>query len=195
MQATVARQAIAVGESSSARVLLAAIGVIGFAALTALGAAVRIPLPFTPVPMTLQTLFVLLAGITLGARLGAASMAFYLLLGTAGCHVFAGGEGWGLRTVFGATGGYLLGFVVAQPLLGLLARRHGGSRRALLLSTLAGTMVVYVCGVSWLAFWLHVGWSDALELGLYPFLAGEALKAMAAIGLGHLIVQRTRRWR
>ena len=116
MQTDYVRTAIVAGVSSRSGLAAAAAGVIGFALLTALGAAVRIPLPFTPVPITLQTLFVLLAGVTLGPRLGAASMAFYLLLGTAGYHVFAGSERCGLQTIFGPTGGYLLGFLLAQPL-------------------------------------------------------------------------------
>jgi biotin transport system substrate-specific component len=169
-------------------------GVATFTLLTALGAAVSVPLPFTPVPMTLQTLFVLLAGVTLGPRLGLLSMALYLLLGTAGYHVFAGGS-WGLTTLFGVTGGYLLGFALAQPVIGTLARRHGGTWRDLLLAALAGKVIVYACGLAWLAVWLNVGWSRALELGFYPFALGGVLKISLAVGVGRWAVPESRRWR
>ena len=110
---------------------------VGFALARGGGAHVAIPLPGTPVPMTLQTLVVLLAGVTLGPRLGLVSVTFYLLLGTAGYHVFAAGD-WGLSTIFGATGGYLVGFALAQPILGSLTRPGRHSRLRLLLALLTG---------------------------------------------------------
>lgn len=160
--------------------------------MTAAGAALRVPLPFTPVPMTMQTLFVLLAGVTLGPRLGTASMALYLLLGTTGFHVFADTERYGLQTVFGPTGGYLLGFLLAQPLLGVYASR-ASHVWGLAPAILAGTAVIYLCGLLGLVLSLGVGWSVALALGLYPFLASEALKAVLAAGLGSVLCRWVRR--
>ncbi len=176
-----------------ALVLRRVAGVLTFALLTAGGAPVSVPLPYTPVPMTLQTLCVLLAGVTLGPRLGLLSMAFYLLLGTAGYHVFAGGT-WGLTTLFGATGGYLLGFALAQPLIGTLAHRHGGTWRDLLLAVLVGKLIVYACGLVWLAGWLGVGWREAFALGFSPFALGGVLKGALAVGLGRWAVPLARRW-
>ena len=176
-------------------VLLRVAGVVGFALLTAVGANIAIPLPHTPVPMTLQTLFVLLAGLTLGPRLGLVSMAFYLLLGSVGYHVFALGS-WGLPSLIGSTGGYLLGFVLAQPIIGVLSRpRTGGhspSYGRLLVAILAGHAVIFACGLIWLAAWLHIGVTETLLLGLVPFIPGGVIKAVLAFGVGHAVVKRVR---
>lgn len=167
-------------------------GVVGFALATAAGAQIAIPLPGTPVPVTLQTLFVLLAGITLGPRLGALSMAFYLLLGTTGYHVFAGGN-WGLNTVFGATGGYLVGFVLAQPVLGTLAQPGQRTWPGLLQAVVAGNAIIFVCGLIWLAVWSRAGLQQTLQWGLWPFLPGLIAKSAVALGTGHLALTKARR--
>jgi biotin transport system substrate-specific component len=169
------------------------VGVVGFAAVTTVGARIAIPLPGTPVPMTLQTLFVLLAGITLGSRLGALSMLFYLLLGTTGYHVFAAGN-WGLNTVFGATGGYLIGFVLAQPVLGTLTRPRHGLWPRLLLALLAGNAIVFASGLSWLALWSGGGLEQTLRWGLWPFVPGLILKTAVALGAGGLAATKLRRF-
>ena len=132
-------------------------GVVAFALAAGLSAHVVIPLPHTPVPITLQTLVVLLAGATLGSRYGTLSMAFYLLLGTTGYHVFAGG-GWGLQTVFGPTGGYLLGFVLAQPAIGTLTRSRSAQRwLTTLVAMLCGSLIIFGCGMIWLYVWSWTG--------------------------------------
>ncbi|HMQ16204.1 MAG TPA: biotin transporter BioY, partial [Phycisphaerae bacterium] len=146
-----------------ARRLAAVGGVVGFALLTAVGAWIRLPLPDTPVPVTLQTLIVVLAGVTLGPRLATLSMLFYLLLGAVGYHVFAAGD-WGLQTLLGATGGYLVGFVLAQPVIGRLAPADGGAL-SLATASLAGHAVVFFCGVSWLMYWAGCDLATALRLG------------------------------
>ncbi len=175
------------------RPLAAVAGVVLFAALTAASAQVAIPLPHTPVPITLQSLVVVLAGITLGPRLGAVSMVFYLLLGMAGYHVFAL-QRWGLATLLGATGGYLLGFVLAQPVVGLLARPGRRAWLGVLLATLAGNVVIFACGLLWLKLWLAVDVRQALELGLWPFLPGTALKGVLTVALGCALLPLRRRW-
>ena len=143
-------------------------------------AQVRIPLPFTPVPITGQTFAVLLVGAVLGSRRGAASLLLYLLQGLLGLPFFAGGAS-GLAILLGPTGGYLIGFVVAAGLVGLLATR-GLDRRipSALLAFLAGEVVIYLFGVAWLSVFLGI--PHAIAAGLLPFLLGDAIK-LAAAGL------------
>jgi biotin transport system substrate-specific component len=174
------------------RVSLSVAGVVAFALLTAVGARIALPVPGTPVPITLQTFSVLLAGAILGPRLGTASMAFYLLLGTTGYHVFALGN-WGLETVFAATGGYLVGFVLAQPIIGRVTRPSRRRWRQALAAMLLGTAVIYAVGLTWLALWAGTGLARTLELGFWPFLPFEVLKVALATGFGALIAPAARR--
>ncbi|PKN95541.1 MAG: biotin transporter BioY [Chloroflexi bacterium HGW-Chloroflexi-6] len=152
------------------------------ALLVALLAQVRIPLPFTPVPLTGQTFAVLLVGAALGSRRGAASLSLYSLVGALGLPVFAGGAA-GTAYAFGPTGGYLLGFIVAAYVTGLLAER--GLERSISTSIvpfLAGTLIIYILGAGWLS--VQFGLEKALTLGVLPFLVGDAIKlALAAIAL------------
>jgi biotin transport system substrate-specific component len=154
--------------------------VVGFALLTAAAAQVTIPLPWTPVPVTGQTFAVLLAGATLGWRAGGASQLLYVALGAVGLPFYAdGASGWQVAT--GATGGYLVGFVVAAALVGRLAERR--QDRSVLTSVpamLAGTAVIYLFGVTWLAAVLDADATTALTNGLVPFLVGDAVKLVAA---------------
>jgi len=175
------------------RAVSAAIGIAAFVVMTALGAHVRIPLPFTPVPITLQTFFVHLAGATLGPALGPLSQAAYLLVGVAGLPVFAGG-GSGLAYLLqGATTGYLIGFVVATALVGWLIRRREDPGLLWILGSMAaGSFVVYACGVSWLAWSLKLSPSTALAKGMLPFLAGDVVKTCAAAGLFRSYRRRAR---
>ncbi len=146
--------------------------------LVALLAQVRIPLPFTPVPITGQTFGVLLIGASLGSKRGAASLLLYLAEGLAGLPAFAGGAS-GFSALAGPTGGYLIGFVAAAYLVGLLAER-GLDRRFLsaLPIFLAGEAVIYLFGVSWLS--ILIGVQKAFVDGLFPFLVGDGLKLIAA---------------
>ncbi len=165
-----------------------AIGVVGCALLTAVGAQVRIPLPWTPVPLTLQTFFVPLTGAALGPGLGAASQVLYLLLGFAGVPVFAA-AGPGL--LFGATAGYLLGFPLAAWSAGaLLQRVSGRGLFRIWLATAAAMGIIYVCGAGWLVLGLHFTPIQALSAGVVPFLPGDAAKAIAAAGLVRAAWQR-----
>jgi len=146
--------------------------------LVAAMAQVRIPLPFSPVPITGQTFAVLLVGASLGARRGVASLSFYVLLGAIGLPVFAGGAG-GLMTFLGPTGGYLIGFIFAAYFVGRLAET-GRDRRlfSALLVFLAGEVIIYMFGLPWLS--LYVGVQKVLMAGLFPFLPGDLLKLAAA---------------
>jgi biotin transport system substrate-specific component len=154
--------------------------VTGFALFTALMAQIEVPLWFTPVPITGQTLAVLLAGAALGARMGAASQMLYFALGAVGLPFYSGGEGgWEIAT--GATGGYLVGFVVAAAVVGHLAER--GQDRSVVTALpafLMGSAVIYVFGVAWLASYLEVGATEAMGLGLTPFVIGDLVKVALA---------------
>ncbi len=159
-----------------------------FALLTSLGAQVSIPLPPDGVPMTLQTLAVLCAALCLGPRLGAVSMLLYLLLGVLGGAVFAQGSK-GLAVLLGQTGGYLVGFVLCQPVVGMIARRRDGAPRgwlAMIAAVLAGNAVVFALGVPWLALTNGYGLGRALEGGFYPFIPGLIVEAIAAVAIGRL---------
>jgi biotin transport system substrate-specific component len=152
------------------------------ALLVALLAQVKIPLPFTPVPLTGQTFAVLLVGAALGSRRGLASLSLYILIGALGMPVFAGAAS-GLAYAFGPTGGYLLGFVIAAYVVGLLAERGlERSIRTSLLPFLAGTIIIYALGAAWLAF--YVGPQAAIAKGILPFVPGDAIKlALATLAL------------
>lgn len=145
--------------------------------LVALFAQIEIPLQ--PVPITGQTFAVLLVGAVLGARRGAAALIAYLLQGGLGLPFFAGGAS-GLSVFTGATAGYLLGFVAAAYVVGWLAERGlERSVRTSILPFLAGTLIIYTFGVSWLGIVLG-SFEQALQLGLLPFLFGDLLKLIAA---------------
>lgn len=149
------------------------------ALLVAVLAQVKIALPFTPVPLTGQTFAVLLVGAVLGSKRGAASMALYMALGAFGLPVFAGGAS-GIAYLSGATLGYLIGFVVAAYVTGLLAERGlERSVRTSLIPFLVGTLIIYLCGVAWLAILLG-SLNKAIAAGLLPFLLGDAIKLVAA---------------
>ncbi len=158
--------------------------VVGGALFVALTAQIRIPLPFTPVPITGQTLGVLLVGGLLGTRASAASLLLYLLMGFVGLPFFAGGAN-GIEHLFGPTGGYLVSYPFAAALVGWLAER-GWDRRfsTTIAAMLLGSVIIYVFGVSWLAVALGIGLGEALMKGMVPFLIGDAIKmALAGVAL------------
>jgi biotin transport system substrate-specific component len=147
--------------------------------LVALAAQISIRLPFSPVPVTGQTLAVLLIGVLLGSRRGALSIVAYLLEGFMGLPVFASGAA-GAAYVMGPTGGYLVGFIAAAYVTGRLAER-GWDRHVMStsLAMFAGNAAIYACGLSWLS--IYVG-KQAAALGLTPFVLGDVIKlALAAI--------------
>ncbi len=145
----------------------------------------KLQVPFAPVPLTGQTLGLLLLGAFFGARLGAASALIYLLEGALGLPVFA--RGGGLGYLFGPTGGYLVAFPLAAFLVGALFER-GAGRRTLpaFFALLLGAASVYLVGLPWLALFLGVGPERALAVGLFPFVIGDLLK----VALATLIVRR-----
>jgi biotin transport system substrate-specific component len=167
-------------------VILAGIGL--------LAASAWLSVPFYPVPLTMQTLAVLLLGGLLGPTLGVSAVAGYLVLGAMGAPVFHNGLG-GVLVIAGPTGGYLVGFLPAVWLMGWGARQArsgvGGGRRArslLFLATgaVAAGAVIYAAGVPWLAVSTGMGLRSAVAAGLVPFLLGDLLKTAVAVGALHL---------
>lgn len=157
------------------------LAVLFVTALTAAMSQVSFPLPFTPVPFTLQPMVVLLGGAALGARLGATSQILYLMLGIAGLPVFAHTPDLpqGVLRLIGPSGGYLLAYPLAAFLTGWLAQR-GLDRRVgtAVLAMVAGLATIYAGGVLWLA--KDLGVSMALAVGLYPFALADAIKVAAS---------------
>lgn len=153
------------------------------ALLLAIGSQFEIPM--RPVPLTLQTLIVVLAGFLLGWRWGAAAVSLWLAMGAAGLPVFAGGTG-GIARFWGPTAGYLIAFPFAAALAGWLAERGHGRWRFLHLfgAALLAHAVCLLPGAAWLA--QSLGWADALTEGLWPFVAGAIVKSLLAAGVAML---------
>jgi biotin transport system substrate-specific component len=155
---------------------------VGFALLTAIAAQIVIPIPGSPVPITGQTFAVLLAGAALGSWAGAGSQLIYWAMGAAGLPFYSEATG-GWEAATGATAGYLVGFIAAAWVVGYLAER--GKDRAIdsaLPAFLAGSTIIYVFGVTWLL--ASVGsistLDQALRIGFFPFVIGDAVKILAA---------------
>ena len=160
------------------RAVVLPLAVLVFAVLTALGAHAAVPLGFTPVPMTLQTLFVLLAGLLLGPAAGAASQLLYLVLGLTGVPVFAMG-GAGLPWLFGPTGGYLMAFPAAAALAGWIAGRERQRVRTGAALVVA-TALIFTLGAGWLSVVTELGPREVFASGVQPFLPGALIKAAIA---------------
>ncbi|MEA1965229.1 MAG: biotin transporter BioY [Candidatus Aerophobetes bacterium] len=150
-----------------------------FVILTSLGAFVRIPLPFTPVPITLQTLFVLLSGVILGSRRGGISQFLYLFLGAIGLPIFAGASS-GLLHLAGPTGGYIIGFVLAAFIIGKVARKSENNLFHIISAMSLGTVVIYLAGGVGLACTLKIGIKEIFYLGIAPFIPGDMIKLATA---------------
>ncbi|MEY4312262.1 MAG: hypothetical protein RLZZ571_1032 [Actinomycetota bacterium] len=157
-----------------------AVLVAGLVGLTAVSAQIALPLPFTPVPLTLQTFAVLAGAAALGAERAVIAQVSYIVLALAGLPILAGGAS-GATKVMGATGGYLLGFVVASYLVGKIAERGATVKvRSTVLAYAIGTAVIYTLGALWLAQFTGKGLVWAITNGVVPFLIGDAIKAVAA---------------
>jgi len=173
--------------------------VVAGSALMALSARFSHPFSFSTVPITGQTFAVLLLGALFGSRLGAATMIAYLAEGAAGMPVFAGGHG-GIAAIATPSGGYLFGFIIAAYVVGWFAERGWDRSRWIVLPMLIANVALYVPGI----IWLHqqfgivgkpITWSTALDYGLWPFVAGDLAKLVAAslaLPAGWSIVERLR---
>lgn len=159
--------------TTARRALMVTAGVAGSALAMVAAAHVRVPLPFSPVPVTLQTMVVLLAGALLGPGAGAAGQVLYLALGAAGLPVFTTGASIGI------TGGYLIGFVVAAALVGRAARCPR-PQFPVLVAMIVGNAAILALGATWLALLTGMKPGAALAAGVLPFLPGDAMKLVAA---------------
>jgi biotin transport system substrate-specific component len=154
-------------------------------------ARVTVPLPFTPVPLTLQNFGVLLVGLTLGARRGFAALALYLAEGAFGLPVFNPAGPGGVAQLLGPTGGYLMAYPLVAFVAGWLYQRGSGFFRALLAAT-AAELLLFVSGIAWLMLLAHVPVAQAAQFGFYPFVFAEVMKIMAAAALA---VRARRVWK
>ena len=152
----------------------------GGALLLAASAQIAIPVPGSPVPVTGQTLGVLLIGTSYGSGIGLATFAIYLLAGIAGAPVFAGAS-FGIEKITGATGGYLIGMLITTYVLGLLAKRNLDQKFLTALpSMLLGNVIIFSCGIIWLHHFTGKDWTWTINAGLTPFIVGEILKIAIA---------------
>ena len=148
---------------------------LGFAILTALSAQIRIVIPISPVPITGQTFVVLLSGLILGSTFGAISMLMYLFIGMSGLPFFSAGVA-GLAILKSPTIGYIIGFFLAAYIIGVFAAKP-------VLAILLGSLTIYIAGVSGFMIILNTSLSNALAIGVVPFLIGDAIKSILAMGL------------
>jgi biotin transport system substrate-specific component len=157
-------------------------GIAAFVGFTALAAQMAVRLPYTPVPVTMQTLFVLLAGIVLGPRDGFYAMIAYIGIGLAGAPVFAGMT-FGPAVMFGPTGGYLLAFPAAAMLTGAVTRSFGGGKPAVLLASLAGSATILLAGTVYLGLLSGQSLSGVLAMAVVPFILADLVKTAVAVVL------------
>jgi len=149
-----------------------------FAALTAVGAFISIPI--YPVPLTLQTLFTLLAAMTLGSAMGVLSQIIYVLLGIIGLPVFAGFKA-GIGILFGPTGGFLFGFIISAYVIGkIIELKKEKNIFYYFLAGVIGTIILYIIGITQLSLVTGIGIKKAITVGMLPFLPGDILKVIAA---------------
>jgi biotin transport system substrate-specific component len=151
--------------------------IVGGTLFIAALAQIAIPVPGSPVPVTGQTLAVYLIGTTYGARLGFATFSTYLLAGIAGAPVFAPAATQGLARLTGATGGYLIGMLIAVLVLGALADRKADQKfKTSFPALILGSVIVFAFGLIWLNVSLNLTWAQTISAGLTPFIFGEVIK-------------------
>lgn len=153
-----------------------------FTALTIVGAYISIPIGI--IPIVLSSFFIYLGGLLLGKKWSFISNALYLFLGLIGLPVFSGGNG-GFHHIYGPTGGYLVGFLLASFIIGLISE----NKNSILydsLSLVAGTIIIYLCGILWLMFQFPSGWQKTSAV-LWIFIAGDIIKMVAAIALAKVL--------
>ena len=154
-------------------------------ALIIVGAYIAVPVPGSPVPVVLQNLFVILAGLLLGWKWGFVSVFLYLLLGAVGLPVFSAARG-GIAHLLGPTGGYLIGFLPAVMISGAISEQRQ-SVGVLLLAAACGTVAVYLLGIPWLMASASLSLPAALGAGLLPFLAADVAKVIVATAVARAV--------
>jgi len=160
-----------------------AVVVVSASLFVALCARVTVPLPFTPVPLTLQNFAVLLVGLGLGSRRGFAALALYLAEGACGLPVFNPTGLGGIAQLLGPTGGYLMAYPIVAFVSGFVAERGTKSFRREAVAAVIGEVVLFAGGLAWLTVWTRGSWWQAAHFGLYPFVFAEVAKVMAAAGV------------
>lgn len=155
---------------------------VGGSLVVALFARITLPLPFTPVPLTMQNFGVLLVGLLLGSRRGFAALALYLAEGLSGIPVFSPAGPGGLAQLFGVTGGFLLAYPFVAALAGWIWERSTGTFAGAALAGLAAEVLLFASGLSWLAIYTH-SFAQAVRFGLYWFVFAEIIKIMLAAAI------------
>jgi len=177
-------------EIISSKILVRLVGITSFVIFMAFGAYVYIPLRFTPVPITLQTFFVLLSGAILGRKDGALSQIIYLALGITGIPMFLSGS-FGIAYIFGPTGGYLLGFITAAYVIGRILSMRDDTI-GIITALVAGEFAILFLGACWLRFVLHFSVRDAFFLGVVPFVPGDMIKLAVAAYISKTYIRRAK---
>lgn len=154
--------------------------IMAFIAFTAISAQLAVRLPYTPVPVTMQTLFVVLAGVILGPRDGFYAMCGYIGLGLAGAPVFAGLT-FGPAVLFGPTGGYLLAFPAAALVSGRISSMRHGSTALLAMAVICGKGLILLAGTLYLSLVTSLSLSGTIAVAVTPFIAGDVVKAVIAV--------------
>lgn len=152
-------------------------------AITCIIGPIALPIPISPVPISLATLVIYFMAYVLGAKLSVASIGLYLLLGIVGLPVFTGFAG-GLGKVAGPTGGYMLGYLFMAFLSGYFVEKFPSNRFMHVLGMILGTAVCYTLGTMWLSRQLGIGFAAGLSVGVLPYLPGDAAKIAAAVIVG-----------
>ena len=177
----------AAGKSSPRRLVLIAM----MTAITCILAPLSIPIPVSPVPISLTNLVLLISVYILGWKDASISFIIYLLLGLAGLPVFSGFSG-GLGKIAGPTGGYLAGFIFMTVIAGLAVDIFSGKRLPAVIGMALGTAVAYAIGTAWLAIQMDLTFISALSIGVLPYLAGDTLKIILAVIAGPMLKKRLR---
>ena len=158
-------------------------------AITCILAPFAIPIPISPVPISLTNLVLLISIYVLGWKDAAVSYLVYLLLGALGLPVFSGFAG-GLGKIAGPTGGYLTGFIFMTIIAGIFVERYENRRILVITGMVLGTLVAYVFGTAWLAFQLELPFTGALSIGVLPYLPGDTVKIIMAVLTGPILRSR-----
>lgn len=170
---------------------IAAIGVVFFVLATALGAYVRIPVNGSPVPITLQTFFVLLSGAMLGRKLGSFSQFAYFILGVSGLPIFQA-AGFGTAYLLGPTTGYLIGFIFAAYSVGRIIEFRPKDTLWAAISFIIGSLIIYGFGAAWLVYIYKISFIKAVSIGILPFVPGDIIKISLATIIYSRISQRSK---
>ena len=165
-----------------------------FTSLIIVGGYLSLPLPLSPVPIVLADFFVMLSGLLLGGRAGAASVGLLIFLSLIGLPVLAGG-GAGIAVYYGPTGGFILGYLACASVVGWISNKGTPSIIKDLIALLFGNALLYTLGMPWLKFAVRLSWEQAIALGLLPFITGMVIKITTAVILARILRPSIKRLR